>query len=513
MLKHSARRWLAGIGVAGALVAASAIPASAAPADDLDLYANNVILAPGGTEKWVSLFGLTTERLGDFTVKVDRSKVAAFADVQPFMEDDCTESGAILTCKVVDQDDDGSFLNIVDLMVRAKDGAEAGQEGALEFNVTDTEGGSGTFSSTVTIGEGVDLAASESLALKGAPGTTVKAPLQVENRGQKAANGAVLLVFGSYGLTPSKRYENCEYTSGEFDFHAFACTFDTTIAENATVRLDSSFGFTVPADNWAPNTDFGSAIWFTPADWEEFLSQADLGVEFGQKGTEGELKLESAAGAQRTPQTDVDPYNNETWIELQVTGDQKADVAAVGATVNGEVGSTAPMKVGYVNNGPAAVGTGAAEGMWVTTYVTLPKGVTAVSAPETCWDVDNDEVEPGKPGAAVYQCFLNGVLRKGEKAEFAFEVRIDKAGSQTGEVKLRTGHEELEIKDLNPANDTAKILVNAAGGGAGGGDGDDPTLPITGDSTTLVTVIGGLLLIAGAAGYVVTRRRKTRFVA
>ncbi|MEK8108735.1 hypothetical protein NKG94_35095 [Micromonospora sp. M12] len=89
MLKHSTRRWLAGLGVAGALVAASATPASAAPAaaaaaaENLDLYAANVIVAPGGTEKWITLFSLTTERQPvDYTIKVDRSKVDGFADVE-----------------------------------------------------------------------------------------------------------------------------------------------------------------------------------------------------------------------------------------------------------------------------------------------------------------------------------------------------------------------------------------------------------------------------------------------
>ncbi|MEU4771230.1 LPXTG cell wall anchor domain-containing protein [Micromonospora sp. NPDC023644] len=512
MLKHSTRRWLAGLGVAGALVAASASPASAAPAEDLDLYANNVIVAPGGTEKWVTLFALTTERPGDYTVKVDRSKVAGFAEVQNSgPEDACTESGAILTCKVQDVDDDGSYLNMVELYVRAKDGAKPDQKGELEFTVTSTDSDSASFRSTVAVGEGVDLAAAESLDLSGAPGATLKAPLKVENRGETATRGAVLFVFGAYGLSPAKKYENCEYTTGEFDAYAFACTFDTVIEPNEAARLDPSFGFTVPADTWAPNTYAGAAIWFTPADWEEFKSQVDVADELGPKGTDGKLELKSGA-MRRSAQTDVNPYDNETWIQLQVTGDQRADVAALGAKVEAEVGKTVPVTVGYVNNGPAAVGTGGSEGIWVSTTVTLPKGVTAVRAPETCVSNGSGEGEPGEPGASVYRCFLNGHLGKGKKAEFDFELRIDKAGSHSGEVKLRTGYDESVVKDLDPTNDAAKILVNATGG-QGGGDGDGGTLPITGESTGLIAGIGALLLVAGVGGYVVTKRRKTRFVA
>ncbi|MEH1098631.1 LPXTG cell wall anchor domain-containing protein [Micromonospora sp. CPCC 205561] len=504
MLKHSTRPWLAGLGVAGALVAASAIPASAAPTEDLELYANNVIVAPGGTTKWVTLFALDTEWSKDIVVKVDRGEVAGFADVRSTAPGDvCTESGAILTCRVQDFDEGDSSVNVVELSVRAKDGAKPDQEGELAFTVTSPGSGSGSYRSTVAVGEGVDLAAADSLELTGAPGSTLKAPLTLENRGETTARGAVLLVSAPYGLRPSQRYENCRYASGAFKDYAFVCTFDTVIESHGAAVLDPSFGFTVPADSWAPTVYHGSAFWFTPADWEEYKSQTNVEDELGPRGTEGTLELKPAA-TRRSAQTDVNPYDNQTWIELQVTGNQRADVAALGATVDARVGRTVPVTVGYVNNGPAAVGTGGRPGIQVSTTVTLPKGVTAVRAPVSCVSNASGEGEPGEPGAPAYRCFLVGPLGKGERAGFEFTLRIDRAGSHTGAVKLRTG-------DENPANDTAKILVDATGG-QGGGDGGG-TLPITGASTGLIAGIGGLLLVAGLGGYVVTRRRRTRFVA
>ncbi|WFF02283.1 LPXTG cell wall anchor domain-containing protein [Micromonospora sp. WMMD964] len=523
MLEHSTRRWLAGLGVAGAFVAASATSASAAPASlaaDLDLYANNVIVAPGGTEKWLTLFSLTTERQpGDYAITVDRSKVDGFADVES-SADNCTESGAILTCKVEDQDDDGSYLNLVSLVVRAKADAKPDQKGELRFTVTpDDKSGPVSYSSTVEIGEGVDLTTNELLELEGAPGSTLKAPLQVTNRGEVPAKDAVLYVVGADGLQPSKRYENCEYTEGLLHDFAFACRFDATIDTNAGFRLDDSFGFTVPADSWAPNTFGGFSTWFTPADWDEYRSQAELPAKLGPNGTEGELRLEPVAN-RRSQQTDVNPWDNSTWIDLKVTGNQRADVAARGATVTGDVGATVGLTVGYVNNGPAAVNTGGSESPWVGTTVTLPKGVTAVRAPQNCFDSDDDEWQPGKPGARVYRCFVDGSIRKGEKVDYEFQVRIDQAGKHAGEVMLRTGHEETEIKDLNPANDIAEILVNAANGGnggdggnGGGQGGDDGGLPVTGQSTGLIAGLGALLLAVGVGGYLVAKRRRTRFVA
>ncbi|WP_255509086.1 LPXTG cell wall anchor domain-containing protein [Micromonospora sp. A202] len=519
MLKHSTRRWLAGLGVAGALVAASATPASAAPAafaapaENLDLYANNVIVAPGGTGKWVTLFSLTTERQPyDYTIKVDRSKIDDFASVESSGEN-CTESGAILTCKVEDQDDDGSYLNLVSLVVGAKAGAKPDQKGELSFTVTpDGKSGSVSYNSTVEIGEGVDLTTNESLELKGAPGATLMAPFQVTNRGEVPAKDAVLYVVGADGFQPSKRYENCEYTEGPLHDFAFACRFDTTIGRNDSFRLDDSFGFTVPTDSWAPNTFGGFSIWFTPADWDEYRSEAELPAKIGPNGTEGELKLEPVMNL-RSGQTDVNPLDNSTWVDLQVTGNQRADVAARGAKVTGDVGATVALTVGYVNNGPAAVNTAGSESPWVGTTVTLPKGVTAVRAPEDCFDAEDDGWESGKPGGRVYQCFVLGSIKKGEKVDYEFQLRIDQAGGQAGEVKLRTGHEETEIKDLNPANDTAQILVNGGGDGGQGGGDDGGSLPITGQSTGLIAGLGALLLAAGVGGYLVAKRRRTRFVA
>jgi LPXTG-motif cell wall-anchored protein len=104
------------------------------------------------------------------------------------------------------------------------------------------------------------------------------------------------------------------------------------------------------------------------------------------------------------------------------------------------------------------------------------------------------------------------VVGSGKKVEFPFSLRVDQAGSLAGKVELfYGGPDETEVKDLNPANDTAKILVNATGNG--GGEGGGGSLPITGANAGLIAGIGGVLLAAGAAGFVVARRRKTRFVA
>ena len=126
----------------------------------------------------------------------------------------------------------------------------------------------------------MDLAAIEQrLELTGALGDTLDVPLTVANRGEKAVHDVVLFFEGGYGLGPSKRYKNCEYSPAYFFRHAFACRFHTTIEPGGAARLDSRFGFTVPADYLAPNGHSGVAYWYTPANGRSSSPrcQCDLG--------------------------------------------------------------------------------------------------------------------------------------------------------------------------------------------------------------------------------------------
>lgn len=215
-------------------------------------------------------------------------------------------------------------------------------------------------------------------------------------------------------------------------------------------------------------------------------------------------------------QTDTRFVNNDTTITLTVAGDQRADVAAVGATVTGAVGAIVNTTVGYTNNGPARAGDPGQQGLVVVTRVTLPAGVTAVSVPKSCVDPTDEQWHPGKPGARLYECSALGGVARGERMGFEFGLRIDRAGSQTGGVALQTRSGSGPIADLNPANDTAKIVINPGNGGGNGngnggnGGGDGGSLPITGASTGLIAGLGALLVVIGMGGYLLARRR-TRF--
>ncbi|MFD1084320.1 COG1361 family protein [Micromonospora andamanensis] len=510
MQTHPVRRWLAGVAVVGVLVTvALGAPAAAAPAGTALASVNNVVVASDGPQKFValSLLGYPSERpVGTYRVRVDRSAVTDFATVEQGLDPDvCTTEGAVLDCAVTIDSDWGSEL--LSLAVRAAADAQPGQQGELVFTLTTPDGTTGTYRSTVTIGEGVDLAAEPELTLESSLGGRVEVPLTVLNRGTTTARGLVLYLSGSYGFTPSKRYENCEYSDLDLDDSSFACTFDNSLAPGESLRVDPTFGGTVPADSWAPNRHLSNAVWFTPADWAAFRPGLGSTGPLGPKGDDEALTLVPVGGTQARAlgQTDTNPHDNETRITLTVDGDQRGDVAAEGTTVTGAVGDTAAMRVGYLNNGPASAGPNGQQGLNVEAIVTLPANVTAVTAPQSCVDQDEDEWRPGKPGARVYVCFARGTISSGERLSFEFDVRIDRAGGKGGTVRLHTFNGDGPVKDLNPANDTAKIQLEISGGGGG-------SLPITGASTGLIAGIGLVLIVAGALGYLLARRGRIRFI-
>ncbi|MEU5721145.1 LPXTG cell wall anchor domain-containing protein [Micromonospora sp. NPDC047738] len=509
MLSNSTRRWLAGLGVAGAFVAASATPAAAAPAsDDMLLYANNALVAPGGEARNVALFAYAEALPKNLTLTIDRTAVQGFASVT--LTDDlknCTESGAVITCAFKDKD---LVDYVVDLTVQAKEKAEVGAKGDIVLSLAG-DGRKATTHSTVEIGEGVDLAAGADITAAGAPGATITAPIMVANVGDTTTHGAVLLLATMEALAPTQRYSNCSYLDG-FGSHFAQCTFDEDIAPGAGMRLDSTSGLRIAPDAWAPGELFGFASWYAKGDWEDIETELKE-LDGWQQGTGAPLKLAPATKAQLQPlrQTDKDTTNNGAGIEVKVTGEQRADVAAIGAELPGTKGKTVRAKVGFVNNGPAMTNSYSPGGEIVTVaQVSIPAGATVVTAPDGC--ATDIEGGPAEAGAKVYFCEWFETLHKGDQALFEFGLRIDKVDAAPGSVKLI--HFDLEsdgpVADLNPRNDTAALVIKGDGG-QGGGDGG--TLPITGSSTGLIAGIGALILAAGAGGYVMARRRKTRFVA
>jgi hypothetical protein len=98
MLEHSTRRWLAGLGVAGALVAASATPAQGA--DTIDLVAYNLLVAPNHTANGFIAAHTPDIELKKLTLELDLSEVGGFATLAVATGDwNCNQNAAVMRCE------------------------------------------------------------------------------------------------------------------------------------------------------------------------------------------------------------------------------------------------------------------------------------------------------------------------------------------------------------------------------------------------------------------------------
>ncbi|SBT50228.1 LPXTG cell wall anchor domain-containing protein [Micromonospora auratinigra] len=521
-LSPSTRRWLAGLGVAGAFVAASAAPAAAESTAKLYVLLPDTTVAVGsaGVVKGPLLLAEEATTLRDVSIRYDyralSGKVTVTGD-DPGNDCSAPETG-VLVCQepfpVTVDEWFGGFPTRV--KIAPTEAAKLDDSGNMKITVLTGDTVRATSTSRIRVGEGVDLAAG--------PSTDVtvditknfgnfSAPVTVSNVGGTTVKSVVALFAQDWAITPADRWSNCYY---EEDI-LLACQFDEEIAPGET--RSATFNYSLRPDTYAPGRVFGQTEFITPDDLDDALSIFEkFDGKAAKRGTGAKLALKKAPAA-RAAQTDVDPTNNFTQLNVNVRGKRGADLAAVGATLRGTKGSTVKADLGFRNNGPATLDFSHSDSEVTLVDVTVPTGTTAVTVPEECVPFKGDKTRydetAGTPGAAAYRCFPGPFAPAGELLTGRFTFRIDKAvPNAEGSVRINAKCEcSAGFKDdLKPANDLAKIVVNPAGTGGQGG-GDDPTLPLTGSATGLIAGLGALLLAAGAGGYVVARRRRTRFVA
>ncbi|WP_328470896.1 hypothetical protein OHA21_05755 [Actinoplanes sp. NBC_00393] len=494
MRSHRVRRYGAGLAAVLGLLAATAMPAAAAAKPTLHL--EDMTLEPGGPAKsqfiWVSPNPVNAElTLHDVDVTIDTTGLAGVATVKLLNHvATCTTTGPVYTC----QDDilrprigdmTASIL-LTDLSFTPV--GAAGAQGQVKITMTSREQGTVVQTATISVEEKVESALAvggEFTVVETKPGGTFRVPLDgVRNEGEKVVDGVVL----TFGITPefqpARLYTNCEYgtTLGY-------CHFDTKLQPGTVYALAGALTATVPADLPAPLQLEHGFGWVVHALSGPGIQK--VRAQNPKRGTGGTLTL-TAQGAP----SDTEYHEAHQTVVVRVGGKQSADITAIGAEVQGDVGSTVEVEVGIENSGPAAV---YGPGSDPRATVTLPEGTTALDTPQGCTADAKNKLR--------YVCVVeDDVYRAGTSTTWPFPVRIDKAGTLTGTVAVAVNQSVAQPT----GNDTAEIVLNGPGDGGSGGGG---TLPITGAPIALVTGVGVLLLAGGAAAYVIGRRRRAKFTA
>lgn len=435
--------------VACLLTAGTAGPASAADdlpqTDELSVHTPYSRTLPLGTDDGrpqVRTLGVGLYHDNDnFTVTdgrltVDVTGLAGVAEVT--WPENCTPNGASAVCDVPLVPAIGDFEDQVLLTVRAAHGAGTGAQGRITYEATATGGPEGTltaphesFSTTLTIGSGPDLAIDPLVAIKDArPGDERTIPFKITNNGDRSADGFTVSLNTSHGLADLTRYDACTYTAAEVNGYPptekALCAFDRVLAPGDSFEL--------------------------PEPLTVRLAPHALAERFY-------IDVEPLGDAQ-----DLDPRND--YVALQIGAVNTADFSVTGDAVSGAAGETATAELTFRNNGPAWVGHLGSGDPVAEVRLIVPAGTKVTGVPTGCYPHTlAGGYYPRQTGAPRYDCELPYWVLEDTGRTFAFSVRIDTViPGVTGAVSIHPEYGEFGEYpfDFDPdlTNNTAVLAVN-----------------------------------------------------
>jgi hypothetical protein len=434
---------------------------------------------------WVS-----ANRVTNLKVTFDLSQLTAVA-TSAFPKN-CTAAGSTETCTFGAAGDD--FYQVMPLVLAPAKGAKTGDHGTISYRAS-ADGITGTtFTSTVTLIDGVDMVmlSGSDKPDKAKPKQKVGLPVTFMNAGNRAVDG-FQITLNRYG--------------DDHRSHVVVCTFTDpadAVQPGWAVQLDD-FGVTVAGDALGlqatdmrvDGLDTGDAV--APA--------VKLSKRAGGKALHVK-RVVTAKAAKPVP--DID--DNDNWGLAMWDVANGKDVAALGATASGKVGDVVPVTIGVKNNGPGTLDGSRAEEPVLWFIFQIPPGTEVTSAPKTCGSIvedGNGQVgHDGAPAGTYYRCATGSFLAAGDTFSAAFQLKITNViPNATGTVGFYDKYASPPdwMHDDVPANDKASVVINPSTGGTGGSSG---SLPITGARTGLLAGTGVLLLVAGGAMYLIGRRRK-----
>ncbi|MEU4040151.1 hypothetical protein [Streptomyces collinus] len=288
------------------------------------------------------------------------------------------------------------------------------------------------------------------------PGGSLAVSLTIRNTGDVPARGVALFMDTREGLTPAERHSNCRYRDGTSTWCRLPAA-DVVIAPGASYRLGAREVFRADRDATYPSVSFQAAALGT-----DYVPPEPLASRY-RAGDGSALRLVPAG-----PRGAGSAGRSST--ELKVSVRNKADLAAVGGTARGPVGSLAEVRVGVRNDGPGALPAA------VRVEFAVPRGTTVVSSPyeferdEEVLDQDCRALAPDgtpltsaserQPRARRYVCTARAGAA-GTTTTFPFTLRIDKGGHHSGgRVTVSDGDAGRPSHDTATANDTARVAVS-----------------------------------------------------
>ncbi len=406
-----------------------------------------------------------TVHRGDYTIRIDASglKGVAEADLP------CDADGLVAVCTGYELYAGTTFNRVGGIRLDLSDDSEAGDTGKIVV----TGEGEGLEFTPLTVDVrvgGPELLNRELSAPEGVmPGDDFELPLGVMNVGGLPAQGTVLRLLGSRGLSFPDTYGNCsssDINTGDLlrQRTEVLCTFPDTLGAGTAYALSRQVR--VRTADFALNDIFSYSFDPLEPGEEKTLHQGR------RQGGGPDLTLERVA--------DADPAQYTKYAELDLPRTNTYDLELTGASASGAAGEKVDVEIGFRNNGPAWIGALRSGGEPFSFTVTPPTGATFTKAPEKCMPAGVNGSDP------AYLCFAPTPMLEDARFTFPFELRVDRVvEGAKGRVALPDWNNPYESDE---SNDVAWIVLNAPGepgddgtGGSGGGPSDDPSAPASGD--------------------------------
>ncbi|MER7725408.1 peptidase [Streptomyces sp. NPDC096323] len=379
------------------------------------------------------------------------------------------------------------------LRVGASEGSENGDSGTIRVTGTADGTAFAPFTTRIVVG-GPDLVMERApLKQELEPGETQPFPLAFANHGTRAADGVVLTLRYTRGIEFTERYANCVYSEDDAGRGVPVWTTARCSVEGS-YEAGAAYELAEPLTLRAMRHAYRDTLVYRideagPAD--RVAGRSGTRSTPGARGDVLTLKETPA-----TRSADLDPSDNQQETDFSTAN--TADFVAYGDEAVGLQGSTVGVDIGFRNEGPAWIGNPGSGEPFATVDFTVPDGATVTAWPGACRGVTaGGQDRERQAGAPRYVCDTAAAVREDTDFALHFGLRIDRAVTgASGTVEVRNTRDRPLPFDPDRGNNTAVLVLNAAGAGTSGGAGDaggtgSDTSGSAGGSSATASTTGG----------------------